>query len=153
MYPAHESLVELRCAVAVVRRDTVLLVQRHDHGDWVLPGGRPRNHGSMQSCARRETREETGLDVHPNRCGLVLEVNDPITRRRIMELVLVADEFDASARLSGERDRRPGWVSWDDLKGLTVRPPIGGFLPELARRGGALGCSLGNVWRAQWGDP
>ena len=97
---AHESLVELRCAVAVVRRDAVLLLQRHDHGDWVLP-----------------------------------------------------DEFDASARLSGEQDRRPAWVSWDDLRGLTVRPPIGRFLPDLARSGDAPGRSLGNVWHSQRGDP
>ena len=153
MSPAPESLVELRCAVAVVRRDAVLLLQRHNHGDWVLPGGRPRNHESMQSCARRETREETGLDVHPNRCGLVLEVNDPIARRRIVELVFVADEFDAAAPLSGEPGRRPAWVSWDDLKGLTLRPPIGGFLAELSRRGGVCGRYLGNMWRPQRGDP
>lgn len=70
MSSADDSLVELRCAVAVVSRDTVLLQQRYDHGDWVLPGGRPRDHESMQSCARRETREETGLDVHPNRCSI-----------------------------------------------------------------------------------
>jgi 8-oxo-dGTP diphosphatase len=97
---AHEPLVELRCVVAVFRRDAVLLLQRHDHGDWVLP-----------------------------------------------------DEFEASARLSGERDRRPAWVSWDYLQGLTVRPPISGFLPELAFRGGAHARPQGDVWRPQWGDP
>lgn len=106
----------------------------------------------MQSCVRRETREETGLDVHLNRCGAVLEVNDPITRRRIVELVFVADEFEASAPLSGEPGRCPAWVAWDDLKGLTLRPPIGGVMPELARRGGANGRYLGNVWRPQRGD-
>lgn len=153
MGSVDQPLVELRCAVAVVRRDAVLLLQRHDHGDWVLPGGRPRCHESMQSCARRETREETGLDVHPNRCGLILEVNDPIARRRIVELVFVADEFDASARLSGEPGRRPAWVSWADLKGLTLRPPIAGFLPELARRDGGYGRYLGDMWRPQRGDP
>jgi 8-oxo-dGTP diphosphatase len=152
MSSAHESSVELRCAVAVVRRDAVLLLQRLDRGDWVLPGGRPRSHESMQSCARRETREETGLDVQPNRCGLVLEVNDPITRRRIVELVFVADEFDPSAQVSSEPHQRPMWVSWDDLKGLTLRPPIGGFLPDLARRGGARGRYLGNMWRPRRGD-
>jgi len=96
MSSVQESPVELRCAVAVVRRDAVLLLQRH-------------------------AREETGLEVHPKRCGLVLEVNDPIARRRI--------------------------------KGLTLRPPIGGFLPELARREGAYGRYLGNMWRPQRGDP
>ena len=72
-----EPLVELRCALAVFHGDRVLLVQRPDRGDWVLPGGRPHSHESMAACARRESREEAGLDVHPNRCGLILEVNDP----------------------------------------------------------------------------
>ena len=66
MKPDDESPVELRCAVAVVRGDAVLLLQRPAYGDWVLPGGTPRQHESMGSCARRETREETGLDVHPS---------------------------------------------------------------------------------------
>jgi len=149
---ADDSLVELRCAVALIRRDAVLLLQRVDHGDWVLPGGRPREHENMGSCARRETREETGLDVHPNRCGLVLEVNDPIARRRIVELVFVADEFDTSTLLVGEPGRRPVWVGFDELKALTLRPPIAGFLPDLARRRGQHGRYLGNMWRADLGD-
>jgi hypothetical protein len=48
MTSAEDSLVELRCAVAVIRGDAVLLVQRPDHGDWVLPGGRPRHGGYVR---------------------------------------------------------------------------------------------------------
>jgi NUDIX domain-containing protein len=52
MTSVEDSLVELRCAVAVIRGDAVLLVQRPDHGDWVLPGGRPHPHEGMASCAQ-----------------------------------------------------------------------------------------------------
>lgn len=45
------SLVEMRCAVAVIRGDSVLLVQRPEFGDWVVPGGTPRLDESMGSCA------------------------------------------------------------------------------------------------------
>ena len=147
MNPSDESPVELRCAVAVVRGDAVLLLHRPDHGDWVLPGGRPRQHESMGSCARREIREETGLDVHPSRCALVLEVNDPVARRRVVELVFAADEFDASAPVRGEPGRTPVWMRWDELKNVTLRPPIAGFLPELAQRRGEYARYLGNMWR------
>lgn len=147
-----ESHVELRCAVAVVRGDAVLLLQRPDHGDWVLPGGRPRQHESMGSCARREVREETGLDVHPSRCALVLEVNDPVSRRRMVELVFAADEFDISAPVSGEPGRQPVWVAWDELKGVRLRPPIAGFLPDVAGRRGEYARYLGNMWRPDWGE-
>ncbi|ORW08660.1 NUDIX hydrolase [Mycobacterium kyorinense] len=150
MTSAEDSLVELRCAVAVVRGDAVLLVERPDRGDWVLLGGRPHPHEGMVSCARRETREETGLDVFPNRCGLVLEVNDRLAGRRIVELVFVAEEFDAASQVAGEAGRRPVWVSWDELKTITLHPPIAGFLPDLRRGGYAR--YLGNLWRPEPGD-
>jgi 8-oxo-dGTP diphosphatase len=144
-----DSPVELRCAVAVIRGDAVLLLHRQDHGDWVLPGGTPRQHESMGSCARRETREETGLDVHPSRCALILEVNDPVARRRVVELVFVADEFDTSAPVSGEPGRKPVWIGWDELQKVMLRPEIGGFLPDLARRRGEYARYLGNMWRPE----
>lgn len=141
-----DSLVELRCAVAIVRRGAVLLLQR-DLGDWVLPGGRPRPHESMGSCVRREAREETGLDIDPVGCALVVEVNDPQTRRRIVELVFVADQFDSSAPIIAEHGRWPVWVGWQDLKDVELHPPIAGFLPDLSRRNDRYARYLGNLWR------
>jgi 8-oxo-dGTP diphosphatase len=148
MYPADEVPVELRCAVAIVRGDAVLLLERTEYDDWVLPGGRPRQHESMESCARREVREETGLDVHPSRCALVFEVNDPVTRQRIVELVFVADEFDTSTHVQAEPGRRAVWVDLDNLKSVPLRPPIAGFLPELARRPDQYARYLGNMRRS-----
>jgi ADP-ribose pyrophosphatase YjhB (NUDIX family) len=150
MTPANDSLVELRCAVVVIRADAVLLVQRPDRRDWVLPGGRPHAHEGMVACARRETREETGLNVYPNRCGLVLEVNNRLTGRRIVELIFIAEEFDTASPVVGELGRRPAWVSWEKLKTITLHPPIADFLPDLRRGGYAR--YLGNMWRSEPGD-
>jgi 8-oxo-dGTP diphosphatase len=147
MTSVEDAPVELRCAVAVIRGDAVLLVRRTDRGDWVLPGGRPHTHEGLASCARRETREETGLDVYPNRCGLVLEVNDPVARHRLVELVFVAEEFDTATPMTGEPDRQPAWVAWDELENIILHPPIGGFLPDLRRGGYAR--YLGNLWRPE----
>ncbi|MGH3636281.1 MAG: NUDIX hydrolase [Mycobacterium sp.] len=116
----------------------------------MLPGGRPHPHEGLASCARRETREETGLDVYPNRCALVLEVNDPVTRHRLVELVFAAEEFDTARPVAGEPGRPPAWVGWDELKTVTLHPPIAGFLPDLRRGGYAR--YLGNVWPPEPGD-
>jgi len=145
MKSAEDSLVELRCAVALVRRDAVLLVQR-DTGDWVLPGGRTRPHESMGACLRRETREETALDIQPVGCGFVLEVDDSGSRWRIVELVFRADKFDTDAPLTGEPGRTPMWASSENLKNLALHPPIAGFLKDLSDGDVKYAHYLGNLW-------
>lgn len=153
---ADESLVDLRCAVVVIDRDEVLLVERHPQRtgsapDWVLPGGRPRPGESMQSCARRETREETGVRVDPQRVAFVAEVTDPDSGSRIVELVFWAQlepEQQRPSSLTGEAGTTPAWVTITALPKLNLRPPIAGYLPGLASsRTHATAAYLGNLWR------
>jgi len=148
-------MVEVRCSTAVIRGDHVLLIERPELNDWVLPGGRPRNHENMGSCARREVREETGLDVHPARCALVLEVNDPVNRRRIVELVFHAEPVDVTSAtpLVGEPGRYPQWVPRTQLSHLQLRPPIGGYLPDLITGRAEMGRYVGNMWRPARDSP
>jgi 8-oxo-dGTP pyrophosphatase MutT (NUDIX family) len=57
-------------AGAIVVRDARLLLVHHRGGTddfWVPPGGRLRGEESILDCARRETYEETGLEVQPER--------------------------------------------------------------------------------------
>jgi 8-oxo-dGTP pyrophosphatase MutT (NUDIX family) len=142
-----ESLVDLRCAVAVIHEGRFLLIERISAGDWVLPGGRPRHGESMVACARREVREETGLEVQPKRCAFVLEVTDPGLTRRIVELIFTADAADPTAELAGEPGGRPRWVPAAELAQVPLRPPIAGYLPSLAGRGKETARYLGNLWR------
>ena len=142
-----ESLVELRCSVAVIRGDEFLLIHRTATDDWVLPGGRPRPGESMAACARREVREETGLHVQPKRCAFVLEVTDPRNGRRIVELIFTADALDPRAELAGEPGGEPQWLAAGGLAQVVMRPPIAGYLPSLVGRGNEAARYLGNLWR------
>jgi 8-oxo-dGTP diphosphatase len=144
-----ESLVDLRCSVVLTRAEQFLVIRRGGpDGDWVLPGGRPRAGESMQSCARREALEETGLRVNPTRCAFVAEVIDPLDGARIVELIFLAS-LDSGDRqeLLGEPDTTPMWVSAEQLRGLHLRPPIAGFLPALASDPRSTAAYLGNLWR------
>jgi 8-oxo-dGTP pyrophosphatase MutT (NUDIX family) len=148
---ADESLVDLRCSVVVTRSDEFLLIRRRNGAehDWVLPGGRPRERESMQSCARREAFEETGLRVSPARCAFVGEVIDPASGTRTVELIFLARlDPGASGELTGEPGAEPAWVHMDRLPELRLRPPIAGFLPALARDARGTAPYLGNLWRA-----
>jgi 8-oxo-dGTP pyrophosphatase MutT (NUDIX family) len=152
--PADQvSLVEVRCAAAVVRGDQVLLIERPELHDWVLPGGRPRDRENMGSCARREVREETGVDVNTTGCAFVLEVNDPIEHRRVVELIFRAECVDPAAELVGEPGRNPQWVTTARLPYLQLRPQIGGYLPDLITGRGGMGRYIGNMWRPSRSGP
>lgn len=150
-----ESLVDLRCSVAVMHGAEILLVNRTGTNDWVLPGGRPRHGESMQSCARRETLEETGLRVNPARCAFVGEVIDPDATARVVELVFVAEVsgHERPEPHGGEPGATPTWVGVDRLAGLHLRPPIAGYLPGLSRGKRATAAYLGNLWRPPKGTP
>lgn len=147
------STVDLRCSVIVFRNDSVLLVRRDRHGDWVLPGGNPEPAETTGSCARREVREETGLEVHPGRCAFVLETIDPERTRRVIEIVFLGTESRREQPIAREPGLMPLFVPLDDLQALPLRPPLAGHLRGLA--GTKLlqtAPYLGNLWRPQQED-
>jgi 8-oxo-dGTP diphosphatase len=147
----------VRCSVIVFRDDDVLLVHRtrNASGDWVLPGGTPRPGESMAACARRETREETGLPVFPGRVALVLESLGPGSVQRTVDLVFLAAAGVHGEPQPQEPDLEARFVPLDVLPGLDVRPPIAGHLRALHARGSApTAAYLGNLWRPpQDGEP
>jgi ADP-ribose pyrophosphatase YjhB (NUDIX family) len=76
-YPAHPVVG----VGAVVVRDGRALIVRRAHeprkGEWSLPGGMLHLGESLADAARREVREETGLDVE---LGPIIETFDRVHR-------------------------------------------------------------------------
>ena len=62
-YPTPK--VDVRAAVIVEER--ILLVMERDDGDWALPGGWADVGESAAEAAVRETREEAGIEVRPEK--------------------------------------------------------------------------------------
>jgi len=143
--------VELRCSAVVVRKRTVLLVHRVGSGadDWVLPGGTPRPGESMAACARREVREETGLDVNPDRVAFVLEAGGPDSGARTVDIVfLAADSAPDQMPEQREKGLAPVFVPVDRIQELDLRPPVAGHLRAmLDRRRELYAPYLANLWR------
>ena len=72
--------------VVVVKDGHVLLVRRAKApraGQWSLPGGRQRLGERVRDTARREVREETGLEIEVT---ALLDVVDSLTRDEAGEL-------------------------------------------------------------------
>ncbi|MCB0910179.1 MAG: NUDIX hydrolase [Propionibacteriaceae bacterium] len=154
LVPAADGvLVDLRCSVALIRRNQVLLLHRAAHpdvdndGDWVLPGGHPADGESMRACAAREIFEETGLRVDVGRCLFVYEIVGPGEVGRRVELVFAATAENLDELGARESDRHPELVHLDDLTALDLRPPLAGHLRGLRFPQPTGAAYLGNLWR------
>lgn len=73
--PKANSLVPAASVVVVNDQGLILLHRRTDNNQWALPGGTMEIGESITECARREVREETGLDVEL--LGIVGIYSDP----------------------------------------------------------------------------
>lgn len=60
----HDTLILTGSGVIVVNdKNEILLGKRADNGYWDYPAGSMELGESFEECARRETKEETGLDL------------------------------------------------------------------------------------------
>lgn len=60
----HSTLFTVGCGVIVERNNRILLQHRTDGDNWGLPGGIMEIGETFEETARREVKEETGLDVN-----------------------------------------------------------------------------------------
>lgn len=109
-------------AVAVFNSDgELLLLRRRDSGNWTMPGGTIEHDEDMVSCAVREVREESGLDVEVTDIigtytdpGVLVEYSDGEVRREFT--VLFAAEPVVGHVATDDESTAYGWVSLDDLE-------------------------------------
>lgn len=112
----------------VWRDDRVLLVKRANpprRGQWSLPGGLQKVGETVGETARRELREETGLDVEPQ--GIVEVVDyierDDLGRARyhytLVDLLALAPEGEPTA--AGDA-AAAAWFAPGELDGLSLPP-------------------------------
>ena len=73
--PKPNSVVPSTTAVVTDAEGRIALVHRVDNGLWALPGGGMDLGESIEDCAVREVKEETGLDVRVT--GLVGVYTNP----------------------------------------------------------------------------
>lgn len=63
-YVGNKSLIMVGTTVLIInQQDKLLLIKRSDNGYWSIPGGVMELRESIEDTARRETKEETELEI------------------------------------------------------------------------------------------
>jgi 8-oxo-dGTP diphosphatase len=136
----NSAVPRVGVGVIVLRAGLVLLGRRigsHGAGTWALPGGHLEFGESVEQCARREVREETGLELERLSPGPY--TNDLFASEGKHYVTL----FVVSHSLAGEPEvREPAkcarwqWFAWSSLPEPLFQPLStlrrAGFVPASA---------------------
>ena len=127
--PKANSVVPSTTAVVVDSEGRIALVHRKDNGLWALPGGGMELGESIEDCAIREVKEETGLDVEIT--GVVgaytnprhvIEYSDGEVRQQF-SLCFTTSLVGGTLAYDGE-STDIAWVAPADVPGLTMHPSM-----------------------------
>ncbi len=131
-------------AASVVVRDAdgrVLLVRRAnppEQGCWSVPGGRVEPGETLAEAARREAREETGLEVHVGRELWQLDLPDG--RGGVFEVHDFLAEVVGGTLAPGDDASEAAWFAPADLPGLQLSGDLLAYFERfgiIVGRGGA----------------
>jgi 8-oxo-dGTP diphosphatase len=134
-------------ACLIQRGDSVLLMRRrgpHGGGTWCPPGGHLDHGESVEACASREAREETGLVVEQVRFIAVTEDRFEESGRHYVTIWMAAEAPDGEPRVAAPEEMDEiAWFRHDalptplfqSLANLIHRPlfRLPGVFPGLAK--------------------
>lgn len=104
--------------VAIIRNGKILFGKRknsHGEGSWCFPGGHLEFGESWEECARRETLEETGLEIENIRFATATNDLFKKENKHYITILMVADWVEGEARiLEPEKCEKWDWFDWNE---------------------------------------
>lgn len=135
-YPRHAIAA---VATVLIKEGKILLVKRGyppGLGKWSIPGGVVEAGEKLVDAARRELKEETGLEAEP--LGILWVLNNIVydKERRALYHYLIVDVLFDSTTIKGEL--KPGsdvlGASWFDLNEVLNSPDVSRTTKRLIKR-------------------
>ena len=119
--------------VYLKKDDNYLLLYRNkkkndiNHAKWIGVGGRKEANETIDECAIREVKEETGYDVHSLKCaGEVLFIDDDLC---MMMYVYEITDFSGTQITCDEGELK--WIPIKDIYNYPMWEGDKAFLPKL----------------------
>lgn len=123
-----ENKTKVGVGVMILKDGKVLMGKRkgsHGAGEYSFPGGHLEYMESFEDCARRETKEEAGIEIKNIRFGCVGNIKKYAPVHRVL-IGLVAD-WASGEPVVMEPEKCEGW-QWFDLDNI---PPDTFFPSQL----------------------
>lgn len=140
-----------RVSVIVVNdKEEILLVQhkKSNRYYWVLPGGRIEYGEDFSTCAVRELKEETNLDIKFGKVVFLSEAIAPDKSRHIINIYATGEVLGGELCLgSGDPVLADvGWKPISELDKVTLYPPVAKEIMDAYKEGFKTIRYLGNLW-------
>lgn len=140
MRVAGGSIQRVGAGVAVLNDNKVVLIRRADNGLWDIPGGAVEPGEAVEDAARRELREETGLEAAPLTLLGVFsgpEFQHTYPDGNVVEwvTVLFSADWDDEVPRAGDDAAKVAWYPLDALP-TGLSPAAGRYLAALQTQTG-----------------
>ncbi len=117
----QEQRPKVGIGVMILKGDKILLGKRkssHGEGEYAWPGGHLEHMEGFEVCARRETLEETGMEIENVRFLRLLNFKD-YAPKHYVDILLIADWKSGEPQVL-EPHKCEGW-DWYDINNLPER--------------------------------
>lgn len=148
-------IVRIRVAVVLLIGDEILLInhKRMGRSYWVLPGGGLRHGETLEECAKREVREETGIAISIKKFLYLAESISTRRDRHGLDVFFLGEVKGEKPHLRMSQNQAietPHFIKLAALPTLELLPPISHEILDGVRDGFSSGAShLGNLWMEQ----
>jgi 8-oxo-dGTP diphosphatase len=119
--PILNEGIGVSCEMIIKNGNRVLMGKRgkvFGEGSWAFPGGHLEKGEKAEDCARRELKEEVGIDpVKMELFGIINDIpNVPGQMRQYLRFIFSIEEYTGEV-VNNEPDKCDGW-EWFDLDNL-----------------------------------
>lgn len=146
----HQQRPNFRVSLIIINENKEILLVQHKKGNrfyWVLPGGRIEYGEDFATCAVRELKEETNLDIKFEKVVFLSEAIAPDRSRHIINIYATAKVLGGELRLGIEPVLvDTAYKPIDELKKITLYPPVADQILEAYSEGFKTMRYLGNLW-------
>ncbi len=113
---AKRNSIDLTNMVMVYKDDGSILVQLRKKNDWPglnFPGGHVEDNESIEESAKREMKEETGLDINNLESVGYFEWNEPSKGLRYVTLLFRTKDF--SGEIISSKEGEVFWIKKEEI--------------------------------------